>query len=260
MVEGNAAGQSGEPGQEAGRRRERAAIEFPYADLARSADLTATLGQAGGKIWIEQSQLAVALDMSVTGGTFRSHLSAAKMFGFVETDGGKVRLSDLGIRLLDESSERAAKVDAFLNVPLYRAMYDGYNGFALPPPAAVERQMVTFGVPPKQAERARQAFTSSAQAAGYIASNGRFSKPMITPADAPDDIPKGGNGGGTPPPPPAPPPPAPPPPPPPPEKLEYKLVDLMSEALDKPEVMQAIITVVTFLKARDAEKKTGVDQ
>ncbi|HET9459638.1 MAG TPA: DUF5343 domain-containing protein [Sphingomicrobium sp.] len=50
-----------------------------------------------------------------------------------------------------------------------------------------------------------------------------------------------------------------PPPPPPPQvtekALEYKLVDLMSEALEKPDVMQAIITVVTFLKSREAEKK-----
>jgi hypothetical protein len=43
--------------------------------------------------------------------------------------------------------------------------------------------------------------------------------------------------------------------------LEYRLVDLMSDAIDKPEVMQAIITVVTFLKARDAKPaKTAADQ
>lgn len=44
--------------------------------------------------------------------------------------------------------------------------------------------------------------------------------------------------------------------------LEYKLVDLMSEALDDSEVMQAIIKVVTFLKTREAakQKKTATDQ
>lgn len=39
--------------------------------------------------------------------------------------------------------------------------------------------------------------------------------------------------------------------------LEYRLVDLMSDAMDDPEVMQAIIKVVTFLKARDAAKKNA---
>lgn len=37
--------------------------------------------------------------------------------------------------------------------------------------------------------------------------------------------------------------------------LEYRLVDLMSDAMDDAEVMHAIIKVVTFLKARDAAKK-----
>lgn len=238
-----------------GRKRDRTLIEFPYSDLTRGAELTSALGLAGGKAWIDQTQLAVAMDMTATGGTFRGRLSAAKMFGLVETEGGRVRLSDLGIRLLDESTERDAKIEAFLKVPLYRAMYESYNGMPLPPAAAIERQMISVGVPPKQAERARQAFASSAQAAGYIASNGRFSKPTTAsapPGESAEDRGggggggDGGGGGGE---------------PPVTEKaLEYKLVDLMSEALDDNEVMQAIIKVVTFLKARDAKRKTGADQ
>lgn len=41
--------------------------------------------------------------------------------------------------------------------------------------------------------------------------------------------------------------------------LEYRLVDLMSDAINQPEVMQAIITVITFLKSRDAEPKKAAD-
>lgn len=244
----------------AGKKRDRTLIEFPYTDIARGEGLTQTLAQAGGKVWIEQAQLAVAMDMSVSGGTFRGRLSAARMFGFVETEGGKVRLSDLGILLLEEGTARSALADAFLRVPLYRAMFDSYNGFALPPAAAIERQMQSLGVPPKQAERARQAFASSAQYAGFIAANGRFSKPMVTPVAARDDADGGtggGNGGGgggggggdTPP----------PPPPPTSEKLEYRLVDLMEKAGDNPEVMKAILTVITFLKTGGAPKNTAVD-
>ena len=49
--------------------------------------------------------------------------------------------------------------------------------------------------------------------------------------------------------------PPPPPPPPPPISeiaLEYRLVDLMTEASEDPEVMAAIISVITFLKTKDA--------
>ena len=209
---GAPADESGEAN--AGRKRDRTLIEFPYSDLTRAVELTTALAQAGGKVWIEQPQLAVAMDMSVSGGTFRGRLSAARMFGFIETEGGNVRLSELGLYVLDDSTSRAAKAEAFLRVPLYKAMYDSYNGFALPPAAAIERQMQSMGVPPKQTERARQAFAASAQAAGYIASNGRFSKPTLAPVPAREDVGNGGGGGGGnggeyPPPPP--PPPSPPP-------------------------------------------------
>lgn len=241
----------------AGRKRDRTLIEFPYTDIARGAELTTALAQAGGKVWIEQAQLAVTMDMSVSGGTFRGRLSAARMFGFIDTEGGKVRLSDLGILLLDEGSSRSALAEAFLRVPLYKAMFDSYNGFALPPAAAIERQMQSLGVPPKQAERARQAFASSAQHAGYIASNGRFSKPMVVPVSVRDEGSGGGSGSGgeTP----LPPPPPPPSPLPPADKLEYRLVDLLTEASGEPEVMKAILTVITFLKTGDGPKKTATD-
>lgn len=241
-----------ETGVSAGRKRDRTLIEFPYTDINRGSELTNALGQAGGKVWIDQAQLAVAMDMSVNGGTFRGRLSAAKMFGFIETEGGKVRLSDLGLHLLEENTSRAALAEAFLRVPLYLKMYESHNGFALPPAAAIERQMQTFGVPPKQAERARQAFASSAQHAGYIAANGRFSKPMLAPAAVREDSNGAGTlaGGGTPPPPP-------PPPPPTEAPLEYRLVDLMSKAMGEPEVLQAILKVITFLKTQDAAKENG---
>lgn len=235
-----------------GRKRDRTLIEFPYTDINRGSELTAALGQTGGKVWIDQAQLAVAMDMSVNGGTFRGRLSAAKMFGFIEMEGAKVRLSDLGILLLDESTSDSALAEAFLRVPLYKKMYESYNGFALPPAVTIERQMLSWGVPPKQTERARQAFASSAQHAGYIASNGRFSKPMLAPAPVRENG-DSGNGSERPPPPP-------PPPPPHADKLEYRLVDLMEEAGNEPEVMKAILTVITFLKTGNGPKKTATDQ
>lgn len=204
MVDLDAA-ESGEEAGSAVRKRDRSLIEFPYADLPRSEELTAKAASVGARVWIDQTQLAVALDMSVTGGTFRGRLSAARMFGFIETEAGKVRISDLGLRLLEEDLARAARVEAFLRVPLYAAMYESYNGFALPPAAAVERRMMELGVPQKQAERARQVFWTSAQAASFIASNGRFAKPALAPApvkeeeqraDKDDQGNGNGNGGG----------------------------------------------------------------
>jgi hypothetical protein len=81
-------------------------------------------------------------------------------------------------------NKRAARVTAFLNVELFRVMYDQYKGNALPPSPAIERQVEQLGVSPKQKERARQTFMKSAQYAGFIDSaTGRFVKPGIAQKD-----------------------------------------------------------------------------
>jgi hypothetical protein len=235
-----------------GQKRARTQIEFPYVDLSRSVGLCEKLHGIAGQASVDQTQLAVAMDQSTGGGAFRGRLSAARMFGLIRTDGGNVQLLPLGLQAIDEPSKSAALAEAFLNVPLYGAMFDRYNGFALPPAAAIERQIIDLGVPPKQTERARQAFASSAVTANFIAPNGRFSKPAVSPVPvketggaASERTGGGGGGEGHVPPPPQPPTIT--------EKaLEYRLVDLMTEAASDPEVMAAIITVITFLKIKES--------
>jgi hypothetical protein len=145
-----------------GRKRERSLIEFPYTDLEKTEELARALHATGGQANIDLTQLAVALNQSANGGTFRSRLSAAKMFGLINVEHGAVSLTPLGLRIIDESTAGIARADAFLCVPLYKEMFGRYNGQALPPPAAIERQMEMLGVPRKQKERARQAFSTSA--------------------------------------------------------------------------------------------------
>jgi hypothetical protein len=174
-------------------------IQFPYTDLERAEELCRALLEIAGRAETEQTQLAVKLDMSVIGGTFRGRLSAAKMFGLIDTPAAKVKLTLLGRQILESDTRPAARATAFLKIELYAAMYERYNGYALPPAAAIERQMEELGVPPKQKERARQAFASSAQTAGFIASSGRFSKPVLAAPTAEDviDAQTPENGGGT---------------------------------------------------------------
>jgi hypothetical protein len=130
-------------------------------------------------------ELAAWMGQTATGGTFRTRVGAARMFGLIETGQGRVTLTQLGRDVLDDSGNgRAAKVTAFLNVELFRVMYDQYKGNALPPPPAIERQMEQLGVSPKQKERARQTFMKSAQYAGFIdTTTGRFVKPGIVQKD-----------------------------------------------------------------------------
>lgn len=184
------------------RKRDRSTIEFPYSDLDSAIELARTIHDRAGTA-CDTRQLAGWMDKSVTGGTFRSWLSAARIFGLVETERGQVSLTPVGRQIIDAQKEKAAKITAFLNVPLFYAMYEQFHGYALPPAAAIERQMAELGVAGKQTERARQTFMKSAQSAGFIdPQTGRFVKPGpgATPTEEPESpeskTPKGGDGDG----------------------------------------------------------------
>lgn len=195
---------SADTSNERSQKRERTQIDFPYADMASAEELTAILFEKGGGS-AEPPQLAGWLDMSANGGTFRSRVSAARMFGFVETSRGSIEITDLGRRVADDAGAPSARAEAFLKVPLFEAMFQKNQGYGLPPAAAIERQMVEFGVPTKQKERARQVFQKSADRAQFIdQSSGRFIKPSVTPAPLrhqdrppppPPPSPPGGGGG-----------------------------------------------------------------
>jgi hypothetical protein len=74
-----------------------------------------------------------------------------------------VELTDLGKRIVDPETHDGARAEAFLRVPLYRAIFDRYRGVKLPPDPGLESEMVGLGVSTKQTERARQVLQRSAQ-------------------------------------------------------------------------------------------------
>ena len=161
-------------------RRERSTIEFPYGDLDSAMGLPQKVYERGGDS-CQLAELAAALGHSPSGGAFRSRLSAARTFGLLSHERGQVHLTPLGRRIADPEQERDAKAEAFLSVALYRKIYDKYLGYQLPPTTGLERQMVEFGVAPKQADKARQAFLRSAQQAGFFETGSdRLVKPAST--------------------------------------------------------------------------------
>ncbi|MGB9236351.1 MAG: hypothetical protein WCC04_18240 [Terriglobales bacterium] len=148
-------------------KRERSTIEFPYLDLDAAVEVAQGVHQVGGSScgW---DQLAAQMSQTATGGGFRMRVMTAKTFGYVTYGQGTVTLTDLGQRLNDPQQEKAAKADGFLKVPLYSKIYEQYKNATLPPPDALENEIVKMGVAPKQKGKARQAFQRSANSAGYF--------------------------------------------------------------------------------------------
>lgn len=160
--------------------REQSTIAFPYSDLMDAVNIAKCIHGIGGT-GCDLYQLAGRLNTTTTGGSFRSRMAAAKMFGVIEQNKGDVNLTTLGKSLCDTQKERAAKVQAFLNVPLYLRVYEEFRDSTLPPTAGLETKMMQLGVATKQASKARRAFHNSADAAGFFESNrDRLVKPVVS--------------------------------------------------------------------------------
>ena len=141
-------------------------IDFPYNDLDNAVGIAKGVERAGGTA-CALDQLAAALSVTVSG-SFRTRIANAKTFGFVETGGGQVRLSDLGRSVVDPAQEAWARAEAFLRVPLFSAIYERYKGFKLASAAGLESEIGAFGVSSKQTDKARQALMRSARQPAFL--------------------------------------------------------------------------------------------
>jgi hypothetical protein len=198
--------------------RERSTIDFPYMPLDAAMEVVRAIYSRCGFGSCYQDELAAEMGQTISG-AFRQKTSAARTFGIVAKDGRSAFvLTDLGKRIVAVETEKAARVEAFLNVALYNAIYEKFRGHNLPPAKALEREMESLGVSRKQTDRARQAFERSAQYAGFfdsgkerlvrprMDSSGTGTVDVQRPAEAPYETPQQkpayGSGNGGPPPPP----------------------------------------------------------
>ena len=160
--------------------RQRGGIPFPYDDLDAGISIARALHDTFGG-HAESEQVAAALGQNPSSGSFTAKLGAARHFGLVTTRKRTVEATPLGQRILNEQAATAARVEAFLNVPLYAALYEAYNGTQLPGDAGLEAKIRSLGAPEKQVKTARQVFARSARQAGFFdLSPDRLVKPAVT--------------------------------------------------------------------------------
>jgi hypothetical protein len=82
-------------------------------------------------------------------GFFRPVGLGFRLFGLQLSSTSSSEESGPAFVLPNSSNAAAGRVTAFLNVELFRVMYDQFKGHALPPPPAIERNVVESGVSPK---------------------------------------------------------------------------------------------------------------
>jgi hypothetical protein len=170
------------PAQAAKPKRIVSEIAFPYGDLEDALRIAQTLHARFGYN-CEPDQLAAQMGTDTKHSGFRVQLASARIFGAVDVGRGSVSLTELGARLADEQTEREARVEAFLHVPLYGRLYEAFRGRRLPGPGGLENEMKILGVSPRQLTKARVAFQRSAEQAGFFASGtDRLVRPANVPA------------------------------------------------------------------------------
>lgn len=181
-------------------KRQRSKIAFPYDDLQAAVDVAQAIHSNVGNGQCGLGQLSAWMNQSVKSSGFRVQMAAARLFGVIESnDTESYKLAPLGRQIVNPMTARKAKADAFLNVPLFAALYKSYKDGAVPPPAAIEREIVSLGVAEKQKERARQIFERSAEQAGFFEhGKSRLVMPAVREGGPPppDGGKKGEDGGG----------------------------------------------------------------
>jgi len=181
-------------------KRQRSAIAFPYTDYDNVTVLANAIHEHAGHGTCSAGQLAAWTDQSAKSSGFRTQISAARLFGVIEyADSDSLRLTDLGRRVLDPTKTSVAKAEAFLKVPLFKALFERYKDGVTPPAGALEREIQGLGVAEKQKARARQVFESSAQQTGFrsIALNRLVMPAMVVKDEKPahEKLKKNGDGG-----------------------------------------------------------------
>ena len=166
--------------QKPGRRREQSSISFPYVSLDDVEEGARAIFGKAGTAEIDVVQAANAMGQSPTGSTFRGRIAGMKLFGLVDTDQGRARLTALGRAISEEHSTAAARIEAFLRIPLYERIKANHHGRTLPKAPAFEHELIEAGVVSKQATRARQVFERSAKHAGFLEpGSDKFVEPIL---------------------------------------------------------------------------------
>ncbi|HXZ62256.1 MAG TPA: hypothetical protein VEG62_05890, partial [Acidimicrobiales bacterium] len=148
-------------------------------DLEAAVAVARIVANAGGSIGPEL--LAPALGYSGTNnGTYLTRLANARLFGLVGGRGSRIDLTERGRHVLagDESAASAARREAFLAVPLYRAVLEEAPREVLRSRAELAAWLsAQFGENPDKASQTAAKLLDSARQAGVTpASPGRTSR------------------------------------------------------------------------------------
>lgn len=175
------------PDPKVGTVRRTSPIASPYYNLDQSAEVAKVIHEKAGGSGTRQ-QLAPWLGYkSVNNGAFVTRVTAAKMFGFIEQDGNQLRTTERGraiVKPIVPAEADRARADAFLSVPLFKKVFDKFNGQPLPPNVGLRNLLETeYEVVKDRVGPTVKIMLDSAEQSGFFKVAGNRSRLVMPPLD-----------------------------------------------------------------------------
>lgn len=162
---------SGAPGARA--HRVSAENRYPNFDLENCLAFAGAVKEQGGNACTPEQIGGLLGYKNVRAGGFIARVAATKQFGFIASVDGRYRATNVAESILypvTPEQKRQALRDAFLNVPLYKTVYEEFKGIRLPEALGLDNLLRTkFGIPGgDRTSLARRVLLDSADQAGFF--------------------------------------------------------------------------------------------
>lgn len=176
---------------------------YPYYDLEQSIQVAKAIRDNAGGI-CTGDQLAVYLKYASTrSGTYFSRVNSAKLFGLIQQQGENLSPTERATSILSPvmpDDETRGRIDAFLSVPLFSAVFEQFKGQSLPPEVGIKNMLKTrFGIVEDRVTPAFRVLMDSAEQAGLFKTTGdrtKMVKPAVNGSRSPES-PSSPEGGGS---------------------------------------------------------------
>lgn len=147
--------------------------DVPSYSLEQALRIPRAIGESYAYKPTKPLNVAAALDMSPTSGTFRGLCGAAIAFGL--TSGGynasEIKIEPLGMRIvrpLEEGDDLAATREALLRPRVFREFLQKYDGASLPRDDIARNVLLEMDVPADRTADVLQLISESAESVGFI--------------------------------------------------------------------------------------------
>ncbi|MEZ0173732.1 MAG: hypothetical protein AB9Q20_05380 [Candidatus Reddybacter sp.] len=162
-------------------------IDYPRASLKNSLELAQAIDDLGGKCSIEMA--ADKLSKKV-GGAFQALVGSAVRYGLISSKKGQLEITGLfrdhKLAYTKEEGDVALTL-AFLTPPLFRAIFDRFEGKELPVSHFEKLLMREFSVPDQISSRVSKYFLDGAKQCGLLGADNQLNTGINSNAETTED-------------------------------------------------------------------------